>query len=108
MAISSGQQYIDRINRLQSNVWLNGKQIKGNISEHPAFSGVMKSQAALYDMQHDKDLKDLMTYECEKTGELIGTSFLRPLKKEDLEKTKKNDPGLGKSLIWHDGAVAGL
>jgi 4-hydroxyphenylacetate 3-monooxygenase len=50
MAISSGQQYIDRINCLQSNVWVNGKKITGMISGHPAFSGVMKSQAALYDM----------------------------------------------------------
>jgi 4-hydroxyphenylacetate 3-monooxygenase len=89
MAISSGQQYIDRINRIQPNVWVNGKKVTGKISEHPAFSGVMKSQAALYDMQHDKDLKDLMTYECEKTGESIGTSFLRPMKKEDLEKRRK-------------------
>ncbi|MBM7619868.1 4-hydroxyphenylacetate 3-monooxygenase [Bacillus tianshenii] len=89
MAISTGQQYIDRINRLQSDVWHNGKKITGKISEHPAFSGVMKSQAALYDMQHDKKRIDLMTYTCEKTGERIGTSFLRPVKKEDLEKRRK-------------------
>ncbi|WP_223702659.1 4-hydroxyphenylacetate 3-monooxygenase, oxygenase component [Sutcliffiella deserti] len=89
MAASNGKEYIDRINRLKTKVWINGTQVKGNISEHPAFSGVMKSQAALYEMQYDPKLKELMTYKSETTGERIGTSFLRPTSIEDLEKRRK-------------------
>lgn len=89
MAASNGQEYIERINKLQANVWHNGEQVRGNISEHPAFAGVMKSQAALYDMQHEENLKDLMTYTSETTGARVGTSFLRPTTKEDLEKRRK-------------------
>ena len=89
MGIIDGKQYLDRINSLQSNVWYNGQQVKGNISEHPAFSGVMKSQAALYDMQHENKYKDIMTFTSETTGNLVGTSFLRPTSKEDLEKRRK-------------------
>ncbi|TYS67583.1 4-hydroxyphenylacetate 3-monooxygenase, oxygenase component [Sutcliffiella horikoshii] len=89
MGIINGKQYLDRINSLQTNVWHNGKQVQGNISEHPAFSGVMRSQAALFDMQHDEKYKDIMTFESDTTGNLVGTSFLRPTTKEDLEKRRK-------------------
>ncbi|CAG9620204.1 4-hydroxyphenylacetate 3-monooxygenase, oxygenase component [Sutcliffiella rhizosphaerae] len=89
MAIISGKQYIERIDALKSNVWHNGQQVTGKISEHPAFSGVMKSQAALYDMQHDQKYKEIMTFTSDTTGELVGTSYLRPKTKEDLEKRRK-------------------
>ena len=60
----------------------------GNISEHPAFKGIMKSQAALYDMQHDASLKDVMTYQSPSTGDHVGLSFLQPKTKEDLVKRR--------------------
>ena len=85
----NGEQYISRINALQSDVWLDGERIVGNISEHPAFSGVMKSQANLYDLQHDKSIHDIMTFTSDTTGNRIGTSFMRPITKEDLEKRRK-------------------
>lgn len=89
MAIITGKQYLDRIDSLKANVWYNGERIKGKISEHPAFSGVMKSQAALYDMQNEERLRDLMTFVSKTTGELTGTSFMTPKTKEDLEKDAK-------------------
>lgn len=89
MGIINGKQYLDRIDSLHANVWYNGQQVKGNISEHPAFSGVMRSQAALFDMQHDEKHKDIMTFTSETTGNLVGTSYLRPTTKEDLEKRRK-------------------
>jgi 4-hydroxyphenylacetate 3-monooxygenase len=89
VAIINGKQYMDRINALQSNVWYNRQQVKGNISEHPAFAGVMRSQAALYDMQHDEKHRDIMTFVSDTTGKRVGTSFLRPTTKEDLEKRRK-------------------
>ncbi|MFC3883376.1 4-hydroxyphenylacetate 3-monooxygenase, oxygenase component [Bacillus songklensis] len=101
MPAISGKQYIDRINAMQPNVWIHGKKVEGNISSHPAFSGVMKSQAALYDMQVNPALKDLMTYASPKTGERVGTSFMQPLTKEDLEKRRL--------ATWHwANATAGM
>ncbi|MEN2768483.1 4-hydroxyphenylacetate 3-monooxygenase, oxygenase component [Ornithinibacillus xuwenensis] len=88
MGISTGKQYIDRINKRNTNIWIDGNRITGNISEHPAFKGVMASQAKLYDLQHKQELKDLMTFESPKSGNLIGTSFLDPKTKEDLEKRR--------------------
>jgi 4-hydroxyphenylacetate 3-monooxygenase len=88
MPAKTGKQYIERIDNAQSVVWIHGEQVKGKISEHPAFKGVMQSQAALYDMQHDQDKQDYMTYVSPTTGERVGTSFLQPRTKEDLEKRR--------------------
>ena len=40
---------------MNAEVWIDGKQVEGNISDHPSFAGVMKSQARLYDLQLEKD-----------------------------------------------------
>ncbi|HWI47629.1 MAG TPA: 4-hydroxyphenylacetate 3-monooxygenase, oxygenase component [Rummeliibacillus sp.] len=88
MSAITGSQYIDRINKLKTNVWIDGKQVTGNISEHPAFKGVMQSQARLYDLQHDEKLKEFMTYPSPTTGEAVGLSFFMPKTKEDLARKR--------------------
>ena len=84
MPAITGKQYIERINQLNTNVWIDGKRVTGNISEHPAFKGVMKSQAALYDLQHDDSLQAVMTYRSPSTEDPVGMSYLQPKTKEDL------------------------
>ncbi|MBD8067770.1 4-hydroxyphenylacetate 3-monooxygenase, oxygenase component [Bacillus sp. PS06] len=88
MPAISGKEYIERINQLKSNVWIHGSQVKGNISEHPAFKGVMESQASLYDIQLDKEKSEYMTFISPRTNSRIGTSFLIPTLKSDLEKRR--------------------
>jgi len=58
--------------------------ITGSVSEHPAFKGVTKSIAALYDMQMKPELIDSMTYESPSNGDRVGISFLQPRTKDDL------------------------
>lgn len=88
MAAITGSDYIKRIDQLQTNVWIDGKPVTGNISQHAAFKGIMKSQAALYDMQYDASLKDVMTYQSPITGHQVGMSFLQPKVKGDLAKRR--------------------
>lgn len=88
MGISTGAQYLKRMNQLKTNILLDGSLITGNLSDHPAFKGVMASQAKLYDLQHQPDLKDLMTFTTDQSS-LSGTSFLEPKTKEDLEKRRR-------------------
>ncbi|MCH1627062.1 4-hydroxyphenylacetate 3-monooxygenase, oxygenase component [Fredinandcohnia quinoae] len=88
MGIITGQEYIDRINALEADVWIDGEQVKGMISEHNAFSGVMKSQARLYDLQSEHAKSEIMTFKSPTTDNRIGTSFLEPKTKEDLEKRR--------------------
>ncbi|MCD7033544.1 4-hydroxyphenylacetate 3-monooxygenase, oxygenase component [Metabacillus sp. GX 13764] len=72
---------------MKPEIWLNGEQVK-DITSHPAFSGVIESKAKLYDMQHDPLLQDLLTFKTGPDGNRAGTSFMRPLSKEDLEKRR--------------------
>jgi 4-hydroxyphenylacetate 3-monooxygenase len=88
MPVINGAQYISRIDQLHANVWYNGEKVKGNISEHPAFKGIMRSQARLFDLQVHPDTKNLLTGISEYTGKPVGTSYLAPKKKEDLEKRR--------------------
>ena len=84
MPAITGRQYIDRIDQLKTDVWIEGKPVTGNISEHPAFRGIIKSQAALYDLQYHQDLKNVLTYLSPTTKDRVGISFLQPKTKEDL------------------------
>jgi 4-hydroxyphenylacetate 3-monooxygenase len=89
MPAITGDEYIERIDQLQTNLWVDGKPIQGKVSEHLAFKGVIKNQALLYDLQHDDAIKDMMTYTSPTTGQQVGISYLQPKTKEDLVKRRK-------------------
>ncbi|WP_026907300.1 4-hydroxyphenylacetate 3-monooxygenase, oxygenase component [Paucisalibacillus globulus] len=89
MPAITGKKYIERIDKLQANVWVDGKPVQGRISEHTAFKGILRSQAALYDLQHDTTVNHIMTYSSPITGEPVGMSYLQPKTKEDLVKRRK-------------------
>lgn len=88
MPAITGQQYIDRIDALQTYISIDGEIVTGKVSEHPAFKGVMQSQARLFDLQHGEIQKDMMTYLSPISGERVGMSFLQPETKEDLVKRR--------------------
>ncbi|WP_163537426.1 4-hydroxyphenylacetate 3-monooxygenase, oxygenase component [Gracilibacillus sp. YIM 98692] len=88
MPAITGKEYMDRLKNREIDLWHNGEKVK-DILEHPAFKGVIKSQASLYDRQHDEDIKDVMTYSSPLTGDAVGTSYLQPKTIEDLIKRRK-------------------
>jgi len=81
----SGREYIKRIDALNNEVWVNGQKITGNISEHPAFKGIMKSKAHLFDLQNNEDHKELLTFKTSSKKE-VGFSFQQPTTLKELEK----------------------
>ncbi|WP_226036890.1 4-hydroxyphenylacetate 3-monooxygenase, oxygenase component [Aquibacillus saliphilus] len=89
MVAITGDEYIKRIDQLNASIWINGQSLEGSISKHPAFSGALHSQAALYDLQYDQDKINTMTYKSPSTGNLVGTSFMPPKTKQDLIKRRK-------------------
>ncbi|MCM3783927.1 4-hydroxyphenylacetate 3-monooxygenase, oxygenase component [Neobacillus mesonae] len=89
MPIKNGSQYIERIDRQNINLWYKGERVVGPLSKHPVFSGLMKTQAELYDMQCDEKYKDRMTYLSPDTGEPVGLSYLPPKSLEDLKKRRE-------------------
>ena len=88
MPAIDGKQYVDRIDQLNIDVWIDGSPVTGKISEHPAFKGIIKSQAALYDMQHNPNLREILTYPSTNSKDYVGMSFLQPKTKEDLVKRR--------------------
>ncbi|WDH81156.1 4-hydroxyphenylacetate 3-hydroxylase family protein [Paenibacillus urinalis] len=89
MPIKNGKQYIERIDRQNINLWYKGERVTGPLSKHPIFSGLIETQAKLYDMQCDDKYKDQMTYLSPDTGERVGLSYLPPSSLEDLQKRRK-------------------
>ncbi|WP_223553594.1 MULTISPECIES: 4-hydroxyphenylacetate 3-monooxygenase, oxygenase component [Lysinibacillus] len=88
MPVITGQQYIDRIDALQTYIYIDGKVVTGKVSEHPAFKGVMKSQARLFDLQNEKELLEKMTYVSPTSNKRVGMSFLQVATVEDLVKRR--------------------
>lgn len=84
MPIKNGKQYIERIDHQMINLWYNGQRVAGPLSEHPAFRGLIQTQADLYDMQCDEQYINRMTYTSPLTGDPVGLSFLPPENGEDL------------------------
>jgi len=89
MGITNGNDFINRLNTLKNEIWFDGQKVEGPISEHPAFKGIVKSKAALYDVQHNPSIKDDMVFTSPLSGELVGTSYLQPKTKEDLMKRRR-------------------
>lgn len=88
MPAIDGSTFLNRIENLKAEVWIDGEKISGNICEHYAFKGILNSKAKLFDLQLKKDKLDVMTYPSPLTGNRVGTSFLQPKSKEDLEKRR--------------------
>ncbi|WP_028545484.1 4-hydroxyphenylacetate 3-monooxygenase, oxygenase component [Paenibacillus taiwanensis] len=84
MPVKSGSEYIERINQNLPDVWIGGERVQGPISEHKAFKGLMATQAAMYDMQHDSESQSAMVYSSPVTGHPVGLSYKQPKTKKDL------------------------
>ncbi|MDT8859561.1 4-hydroxyphenylacetate 3-monooxygenase, oxygenase component [Alkalihalobacillus sp. MEB130] len=89
MAIITGQQYLKRINALTNEVWIDGEKVSGNFSDHPAFKGILKSKASLYDLQHDPNFQETLTYSLSDDGTLSNFAFEQPTSAADLKKRRE-------------------
>lgn len=88
MGLISGKDYIERLNRLNIDLWYDGENIKGKVSEHPAFKGIIQTTASLYDLQNDPSLKDKLTFNLTNKEESIGLSYLQPKTKDDIKRRR--------------------
>lgn len=89
MGAITGREFINRIDQLNPEIWIDGKRISGLLSEHPYFKGILQSKASLYDLQHSENIKDEMTFPSPLSGNAVGLSFLAPKTKDDLLKRRK-------------------
>ena len=89
MAARSGRQFLERLSAARVHVEIQGETVTGHLGDHPAFRNVIASYADLYDMQHDPEHRDVLTYPSPTTGDPVATSFLTPHTPEDLDKRQR-------------------
>jgi anthranilate 3-monooxygenase (FAD)/4-hydroxyphenylacetate 3-monooxygenase len=87
MAVRTGRQYIDGLKARPREVWLRGERID-DVTTHPAFVRPMQNLARLYDMQHDPQYRDVLTYASPSSGQPVGTAFMMSKTLEDLRKRR--------------------
>ncbi|MGV2621597.1 UNVERIFIED_CONTAM: 4-hydroxyphenylacetate 3-monooxygenase, oxygenase component [Halobacillus marinus] len=103
MPVITGEEYKRRLDAMKTDVRMEGGRLKGKISEHPAFRGVIQTQSELYDLQHHPDWKGTLTYTSETSGNAIGLSYLIPKSRGDLERRRT----MVQHWARHTGGVLG-
>ena len=102
MPARTGKDYIAGLKEHPPEVWLDGERVK-DVTAHPAFQNSIKSVAALYDMQHQPELLEEMTYPSPTTGQPVGLSFLVPETIEDLQRRR----GMMERWAWASCGMMG-
>jgi 4-hydroxyphenylacetate 3-monooxygenase len=87
MPARTGEEYLRGLREQQRAVWIGGERAD-DVTAHPAFRNGARSLAALYDMQHDAALQDVMTYASPTTGARVGLSFITPQTLHDLTRRR--------------------
>ncbi|RST74288.1 4-hydroxyphenylacetate 3-monooxygenase, oxygenase component [Siminovitchia acidinfaciens] len=81
MPAKTGKEYLERLQKANNNIYIHGERVD-DVTEHPAFQGVTKSMARLYDLQYEKPEK--MLYTSPTTGDKVGMTFKIPETIDDL------------------------
>jgi len=89
MGARSGQDYLDRLAATRPAVLIHGERVAGSVTEHPVFARLVRSYAALYDMQLQPALRETMTYAEPGSDERFGASFIVPRSQEDLVRRRE-------------------
>src|SRR5262247_3580306 len=87
MPARTGQEYIKGLQDQEREVWLRGERVK-DVTTHPGLAHGMRAIASLYDMQHDPELREAMTYVSPTSGERVGLSFIVPRTRRELEQRR--------------------
>ena len=87
MGIRTGAEYLAGLQDGRS-IWLEGECVK-DVTAHPRLARTAGTIAALYDLQHDPALHDLMTFKSPSTGDPVALSYLIPQTTDDLIRRRK-------------------
>ena len=89
MGIRTGRQYLDKLNGMTPEIYVNGEKITSNVADHPLFRNNARTYAHLFDMQHDPVHQAALSYPSPSTGDLVSASFLIPRSEADLIRRRK-------------------
>jgi 4-hydroxyphenylacetate 3-monooxygenase len=82
MPIRTGDQFLAAL-RDGRQIFIDGERV-GDVTTDPRFAGAAQSMAELYDMQHDKALRERMVFASPSSGGAVGLSFIEPRSVDDL------------------------
>jgi len=88
MPARTGSEYLKGLQAQEREVWIRGERVK-DPTTHPGLRNGALAIASLYDMQHDPQLRDEMTYLSPTSGDRVGLSFINPRTREDVERRGK-------------------
>src|ERR1700761_6640738 len=89
MPARTGAEFLERLAGARTHVEIQGETLIGGVATHPAFANVVSTYARLFDLQHDPEYRNILTYPSPTTGEAVATSFLVPRTAEDLVKRRQ-------------------
>ena len=79
--IRTGDEYRDSI-RDGRQVWIDGEQVS-DVTTHPMFKPIVDVRARIYDLAHEAETQQVMTYADEETGELNAIANKLPETRQD-------------------------
>ncbi|HEY1796429.1 MAG TPA: 4-hydroxyphenylacetate 3-monooxygenase, oxygenase component [Stellaceae bacterium] len=82
MPIRTGQQFLEAM-RDDRQIFMDGERVK-DVTTDLRFAGAARTMAELYDMQHEPERIDAMTFTSPTSGERVGLSFIEPKTVDDL------------------------
>lgn len=86
MGIRTGQEFKEGL-RDDREVWIDGELVK-DVTADPRLGNCVESLAELYDLQHDPEMHDQLTFVPDDLDERVGLSFMEPRSREDLERRR--------------------
>ena len=97
--IRTGEEYRASL-RDDREVWMNGEKVK-DVTAHPMFKPLVDVRARIYDMQHDPDTRDVMTYQDDGANEPCAVGLKLPYTQEDWAAKRKSVD----AVMWDIGGV---
>ena len=82
MAVRSGREFLQGL-RDSREVWLEGERVE-DVTTHPKLRRMAATLAHIYDLQHDPNTRDLMSFDSPTSGDPISLSYMIPESVDDL------------------------
>ena len=106
MPARTGKEVIDRLQSHPPNLWLDGQLVE-DPTQHPKTRNAVRSLAALYELQYQDDIVDVMTFESPSSGDRVGRSFVVPESKDDLRRRSEMHKVWADASLGHMGRSPG-
>ena len=87
MEVRTGKQFLEGL-RDGREVWLEGERVE-DVTTHPKMRRMAETLAGIYDLQHDPELQEKMTFRSPTSGEPVALSYLVPESMDDLMRRRR-------------------